>query len=519
MGSLDRLNFPTYTDAAGSHLGGYSSSLMEYNVTADRVFWANGSGQAGWFPHDQAALGFIYGNAGIQNATDVTAANPSGLIGNSASGQSGTSADGKAVSAGNDRWNDPYGWDANGNEIPFLYCDERHVKYTPFCRPGDFGTTPSEIIAADIDAYEWQYLWRNFRQYHRFFDFSQYADSPTTFFTELRRFQPVWAYDWSYNELVNTFRKVGISAPVGTPAQNYYTALGNKFDKELSTSLQLYAAASEAIVQQASGQRPYVTIYDNYFGDVAQQGIAVDKVVAIQGFDSLWQVTDFDQNQAQGAYLWPFSFNSFGPSSVSDPNNPSGPDGFYAGLSQQVALSMIGGGYDIFYWQIPQAVLQFAQATHDPYFVTGASQPQVRDWIGGYVFTRAQDLLDFFRQKAVDSGNFVDESGQVCTSLSRCTYDPRIPQSLVDPLEPYHSDSLFRFVGPDQKRWIWSYVSDRNVWIVCDQDRNIGTYKMQYQFNNDIANENDGNGDTLYVDQLPLKYFIDYYNEFNLNYH
>jgi hypothetical protein len=505
MGSMDRSNFPHYTDAKGDHIGGYSSSLMEYNVTADRVFWANGSGKAGWFPHDQAALGFLYSNPGIAHPTDMNAADPNGKTGSSVSGQSGTAVDGSMVNAQSARWQDPYGYDSQGAEIQFFYCNETHVKYTPFCRPGDFGTTPSEITANEIDAYEWQYLWRNFRQYHKFFEYAQYADTPTTFFTELRRFQPVWAYDWSLGELNTLFRKVNLTPPDGSPTATYFTMLGLQFDKELSASMQLAASTSEAIVQQSSGQRPYVTIYDPYFGDETQQGIAIDKIVAIQGFDSLWQVTDFDQNQAQGAYLWPFSFSG---------------DAFYNALSQQVVTSMIGGGYNLYYWAIPSSVLQFAQATHDPYFVSGSAMPQVRDWIGGYVFLRERDFLDFFRKKAVDNGRFVDETGQLCTSIDRCSYDPRIHQNAtqVDPLDTYHSDFLFRFVGPDQKRWIWSYVADRNTWVACDRDRNIGTYQIQFQYNTDIASENDGNGDGVYSDQLPLKYFIDYYNKYNISY-
>ena len=53
-------------------------------------------------------------------------------------------------------YNDPLGWDANGKEMKFLYCNEAHTKYTPTCRSFDFGSSPSEIIANEIENYEWQ---------------------------------------------------------------------------------------------------------------------------------------------------------------------------------------------------------------------------------------------------------------------------------------------------------------------------------------------------------------------------
>jgi hypothetical protein len=89
-------------------------------------------------------------------------------------------------------WNDPEGFKADGTEVPFLYCNANHTRFTPFCRTGDFGSTPSEIIANEIEAYEWQYAWRNFRKYRKIWDLSNYADAPSKEIIELRRFLPVW---------------------------------------------------------------------------------------------------------------------------------------------------------------------------------------------------------------------------------------------------------------------------------------------------------------------------------------
>ena len=38
---------------------------------------------------------------------------------------------------------------------PVPVCQAQHLQYTPFCRQFDLGTTPSEIIANQLDAYEW----------------------------------------------------------------------------------------------------------------------------------------------------------------------------------------------------------------------------------------------------------------------------------------------------------------------------------------------------------------------------
>ena len=66
-------------------------------------------------------------------------------------------------------WHDPHGF-VGDKEINFLFCTDEHLKYTPFCRQFDFGTTPSEIVASAIDTYEWNYKWRNFRLYNKFWN-------------------------------------------------------------------------------------------------------------------------------------------------------------------------------------------------------------------------------------------------------------------------------------------------------------------------------------------------------------
>jgi hypothetical protein len=528
MGSIDRNNFSHYQDGAGrDHIGAYTSSIMEYNIAPDRVFWAGSStnggakDQPGWLPYDQAAIAFTYSNSS-STMDSLDSGKATGIAGSSMSGQSGTALDpaagGKVVSQANARWNDPLGFCTTGktgssqpcnkgDEIQYLFCGEDNTKYTPFCQSGDFGTTPSEIIASEIDAYEWNYLWRNYPQYHQYWDFGPYANSPSGFFTGARRFLSTWAYDWAGSQLDDTFRRVGVQPPAGTPEATYYSALSNQFVQDVSMANQLYAATTQAIIQQSSGERPFVTTYDTYFGDTTQQGIAVDKSLALQSFTGLWQIDNYDQNQAQGAYLSGFSFQA-------DPG--------YEAVAEAACLSMVGGQYQMFPWAIPVGVQQFATSTNSVYYLQGATlgRPDMKDWIGGYVFDRRIDFEDFFRNLAV-TYNTVDKqgnrlcgtsNGQPIDTVEACQYDPTIKGTADDPEAAFHSDPFNQFIGPDNRRWIWVYLQDVNKWIAADRDRNVATWVMMYNYTSDVLfGEDDGTIGNPFAEELPLKYFLNYY--------
>ncbi len=458
MASVDGNNFPTWTDGAGrSHASLYASSVMEYNSQPDRVFW-----HPGWGPYDRAAIGWIYGNNTKNGASGTS----------SVSGQTSPTAP----------WNDTLGFDGQ-TEHQYLFCDETHTAYTPLCRAGDLGTTPSEIIANDIENYEWQYQWRNFRAYRRFWDDSQYANEPSAFITDMRRFISEWEYDWSSGELADTLRRVGVTNPDPNGSmQQYYDQLTNKFTADISAANQLVAAYHEAIIQESSGERPFQTTFDPYFGDVTQQGIILDKLFAMQSWVGLWPVQNYDPTQSEGAYI--ASWGGLG-------------DESYNYVSQSTLTSMIGGQYDVYPYFVPLAVAQFAQDSHDPSY---AGQYEVRDWIGGHVFTRLQDFLDFFR----DIGAQNNLAG--CTSISTCTYDPR---SL--------SDRHNEFVGPDHRRYIWAYIADRNTWVVCDRDRNTASYVIVRNYTDDVIYQMDDGAfpGGAYQAQLPMKYFLDSFNLYN----
>jgi hypothetical protein len=477
MGSVDRQNFPVLTDKSGQPLkdksgkvvyGLYSNSIMEYgNGPADTYFGSNT-----WAPYDIGALHFIYSNDKAQPAAcDPTTVNITGQCSPS------------------NPWHDEKGWSADGKtEDVYLFCNASHLKYTPFCRQHDFGSTPSEIMAADINSYELHYAWSNYRLYRKIWDNSLYANRPAAFMNDMKRFILSWEYDWSAGELADTFRRIGIKNPDPNGSQlEYYTQLTNKFNKDASMAAQMMAAFHKAIIQQSSGERPYRTVYDKFYGDVTQQGIILDKFFAMQSFVGLWPGDMYDPNQSG---VWFASYSGIGDSS-------------YEYVAEDAVSSMIGGQYDVYPYFVPLAVAQFAQDTHSPSFF---GRIEVRDWIGGHTFYREQDFLDYFRQIAIDN-NFAGASG--CTAgsaLSSCTYDPRAI-----------SDDHNEFFGPDKRQWIWAYVMDRNQWVAVQKERNIASYIIVRNYTDDVVYQLDDGAfpGGAYGALLPMKYFLDSFNTFN----
>jgi uncharacterized protein DUF4953 len=514
MASVDRSNYQHFKDAQGrDHIGMYSSTVMEYNARPDRGFWGPATGNAiafsgGWGPWDKGTISWLYANDGkIRVPCDSNAQcqqypdTECKYNEETAKGALRQEMECLATGAGingqaNDKfpWKDPNGFTTDGKNMAFMFCDAVHERYTPLCREGDSGATPSEMIANQLDAYEWQYQWRNFRQYRKIWDDSRYADGPAELVVDLRRFLSMWAFDWSGSELVDTLRRVGIKNPDPSGSdQDYYNQLVNKFNLEASRANQMVAAFAKAVIQQSSGERPYRTTYDKFFGDVNQQGIIIDKLFAMVGWVGLWPTDNYDQNQA-GFYLT--SYGSFG-------------EAGYRSVSEDAVESMIGGQYNVYPYFPPLAVALFAQDTHDPSFLASAYRPEVRDWIGGKVFYREEDFLKFFRRQAVA----LDAFG--CTNIDTCPYDPQIPQEGVTDI--HHSDPFNEFIGPDGRRWAWAYVTDRNTWVAVDRDRNTASYLIVRSYNQDVINQQDDGAfpGGAYYYQHPMKYFLDAFEYYN----
>jgi len=478
MGSVDKPNFPVMRDSKGNVLTDgngnpryslYTNSVMEYTARMGDIFDV-----LQWGPYDQGALGWVYTN---------DARKPGAATGVSISGQTSATSP----------WNDPMGFRPDGTEISYLSCHDNHSKYTPLCRTFDMGTTPSEIIANQIATYDWNWNFTNFRVYRKFWDESRYADGPANMMQDMRRFLMLWIYDWNSGELTDTLRRIGFNPPNGVPALQYYDQLENKFNLELSTANQMVAAFHKAVIQQSTGERPVATIYDPYFGDVTQQGIILDKLFAMEFWVGLWPGTNYDPNQA-GAYFTSYS---------------DAPDSSYQTVAEDAVDSMIGGQYDAFPYFQPLAISLFAHDTHDPAF---GGRIEIRQWIGGHTFSRVQDFLGYFRDLAVNNsyvGPDPNNPGQTidCThGYDTCMYDPR-------PLSDQHNE----LIGPDKTRWIWAYIADRNEYLALQKDVNTASYLIVRTYNDDVVyNLDDGSfPGSAYADQLPMKYFLDSFNEYN----
>jgi hypothetical protein len=475
MGSIDRNNFPVRTDDKGNPLKDangnpqyamYTNSVMEYDIVP-----ADSFADAQWGPYDKGAIGWAYTNDAPKAPTGATTKAISGQINPTTP------------------WNDKNGFSADGKtEIQLLSCHDEHLTYTPLCRQHDSGTTPSEIIANTINNYDWNWAFTNFRVYRKFWDNTFYGNRQAGMMQDMRRFLMLWIYDWNSGEITDTLRRIGYAPPQGVPALQYYTQLENKFNNELSTANQLVAAFHKAVIQQSSGERPVATIYDQFYGDVTQQGIILDKLFAMQYWVGLWPGTNYDPNQA-GAYF----------SSYSD-----SPDASYQTVAEDTVDSMIGGQYDAFPYFAPLAVSLFAQDTHNPAF---GGRIEVRNWIGGHVFTRVEDFLAYFRDIA-SQNYYVSSDGKVdCSNgFDACLYDPR-------PLSDQHNE----LIGPDKRKWIWAYIPDRNTYVALQKEVNTASYIIVRAYNDDVVyNLDDGAypGAAFGV-ELPMKYYLDSFNQYN----
>jgi hypothetical protein len=501
MSSLDMPNFTTQrnamgqplTDANGNTLYNmYSASIMEYNSSPARLAWTQG-----WGNFDKGSITWMYSNNGPQpddpakDAQILANKNLSGQLAGSAAGQEYPYHDlnGFCVSGDPDC--------TAGQERAYLRCDVTHERYSPMCREGDLGVTPSQIIANDIDSYEWLYQWRNFRDYRKVWNESSYATAVSGFIVDTRRFLSQWQFDWSPGDLATTLYRIGVTPPAGAvSAVDYYGQLTQKFDVEMSKTNQMVAAFSEAIIQQSSGERPYATVYDKFYGDVTQQGIILDKYYAMQEFVGLWQGDNYDQNQAAGAYISSWGEYDF--------------DDSYQSVAETSITSMIGSQYASYPYFIPTAVALFAQDTHNPAFLDVCQQNsssgtgercEAKDWIGGWVFTREQDLIDYFKPIAVTNG--------VCATFTGCAYDVTNPAIVSQSVQDGH------FLGPDNLTYIYAYLPSRNNWVLARQDRNIVTYKDIQLYNTDIMTTKDDGTDGAYsVYEYPIKYTIDSYTTY-----
>ena len=159
---------------------------------------------------------------------------------------------------------------------------------------------------------------------------------------------------------------------------------------------------------------------------------------------------------------------------------------------------MVGTQYDVYPYFIPAAVALFAQDTHRNEF---SGRVEVREWLGGWTFYRSEDFINFFKRLAVTAGV------PGCTSvvnLGACPYDVTTQGNAINEL-----------VGPDKVAYIWTYVYDRNTWVLARKDRNIATYKILFNYNDDILRQKDDGTYGAYTLLKPIKYMLDSFHAYN----
>lgn len=468
MGSVDERNWPRYTDEAGEHYAMNSSSVMDYTDYFAESTFGPGSG-FGWGPYDAAAIAWTYGN-------DAKNGDSSFALGTlSVSGQKSATAP----------WNDPLGFRADGSEITYLFCDAGNISVTPLCQQFDWGASPNQITAHDIDQYDWQYQFRNQRAYYKYRSFSSYGSRIASFLGDSRRFIPFAADVQGIGDII---RKLKIPAPQGIPQATFIDSVGTQLIDSVTAGSTQAAALHKAIIEQASAERPFSTSVDQRFGDVNVQGIIIDKVFAAQGWLGLAPVTNQDPN-VTGRYSAPYT------EFVSS---------FYITVAADTLDTVLGGGYDTYPWLIQSNIALFAQDSHSQNF--NINFAQYREWIGLQPFTREADFLAYFQAKA-EAANFnaVDPVTGVtidCRDAALdCKFDIR-----------NFSDRLQTITLPDGHNWTWMYIKDRNAWMAAERDRNPVTYRRIRDYTSLLATGADD--DNLYNLERPLKF---YYDAFSLN--
>ena len=383
LGSLDAPHFAP---------GLASSTVMEHGALADPASFA------GYGVHDRAALAFLYGNT--TRSADAALAGYSGQI------------------DGNRPWRDPFGFDANG-ELRFLYCERRGVG---LCRAGDRGTTPSEIIANDVEAYELAWARRAAGTWSDAWSSQTPETDALVRLWDARRMAPV-ATEWE-----------GTAAPVLAAHGEALTA-GDATAMRLDAldALRLTGALHLAIAQMTGDERPLV-------GPSAapHAGVLTDKVAALTGWNALVPAPDLDGAMSEGVY-----------SACIAPNEAG-----FASFARDVTVPMLAGPITGPTWLDALPAAAFVSATHSPSF-PGASS--LRDLISANCFDDLDSARSFFRQLAVKAGT--------CANNSSCSYDAVAA-----------ADSKGHFVGPDQKDYVLAAYADS--WLVAESDRGAAAYAI-----------------------------------------
>ena len=82
---------------------------------------------------------------------------------------------------------------------------------------------------------------------------------------------------------------------------------------------------------------------------------------------------------------------------------------------------------------------------------------------------------------------------------------------------PAISDNHNEFFGPDKRKWIWSYIPDRNQWVAVQKERNVASYVILRNYNDYVVAQLDDGAfpGGAYSTLLPVKFFLDSFQYFN----
>jgi len=221
--------------------------------------------------------------------------------------------------------------------------------------------------------------------------------------------------------------------------------------------------------------------------------------VTVSSFSSLWPaISNFDPSQS-GSFMLSSTFAD---------------DGAYGSVANGVVLDFLGAAYATYTYAQIGPIAAWAEATHSSFW---PSTSTAASWIGGTVFYRERDFLDYFHSIAAkNTFENCDENNldcQPCTSLDNCTWDPRTLR--VKSTQSTQSDRTNSFVAPDGRTYIWMYLQSRNQWVIADKDRNVALYALILNWTNTVINgEGDGYEGALGL-ELKVKYALDAYKYFN----
>ena len=302
----------------------------------------------------------------------------------------------------------------------------------------------------------------------------------------MRRFISLWIFDWSTGELADTLRRIGITNPNPNGSRRRVLhALTNKFNAEVSAANQMVAAFHKAVIQQSSGERPYRTIYDNYYGDVTQQGIILDKLFAMQGW--VGSLADRQLRPEPGGLVHRLVLRR----SATRPTTY---------VAEDAVDSMIGGQYDVYPYFVPLAVAQFAQDTHSPSFCGDASTSVTGS--AGTSFYRLEDFLDS------------SATSRCRTTYAGCTRHrrpaPTIPRpALGHAQRVLRAGSTRSGSGPTSPTATSGSPFRRSV--------NTASYVIVRNYTDDVVFQLDDGAfpGGAYGAELPMKYFLDSFNTYN----